>query len=127
MEIRLRPHHLLCIQKFIGRGYDGAFTNRLAEIVGHLSANPDTKITLAEGCDEVCIKCPNNRAQVCTDGEKVIFLDEGVLEACNLKYGATDTWDSLSRTARERVFDTDNFERICGCCQWFDICKNKTD
>ena len=127
MEIKLRPHHLLCIQKFVGKGYDGVFTNHLAKIVELLSENPDTKITLVEGCDNVCTKCPNREEGACTDGQKVLDLDEGVLDACKLKPGTTDTWKSLSRTARERVFETEKFELICSSCQWFDICKNKAD
>ena len=126
-EIRLRPHHLLCIQKFVGKGYDGVFTSSLAKLVEYLRTHPETKVTLTEGCDEVCTACPNKAGEACEDGEKIIEIDNGVLDACKLIYGLSDTWLNLSRAARERIFGTDKFEEICGSCQWFYICKNKAE
>ena len=126
-EIKLRPHHLLCLQKFVGEGYDGAFTKNLANIVGHLSANPETKVTLIEGCDDVCMNCPNKVEDACTDGEKIFVLDSGVLDTCRLKYGDEGTWKALCSLAKEKVFETENFNKLCASCQWFYICKNKAD
>lgn len=126
-EIRLRAHHLLCIQKFVGEGYDGVFTENLAKTVTYLQAHPEAKITIVGGCDEVCKSCPNRAGEACTDGEKITELDGGVLDACKLICGETDTWENLSKKARERVFKTDKFEKICGACQWYDLCKNKAE
>ena len=125
-KIRLRPHHLLCLQKFVGEGYDGVFTKNLAKIVEFLSSNPETEITLIEGCDEVCASCPDKFEGVCTDGEKVIKLDSGVLDTCKLNYGISDSWKNLSGIAKE-IFKTDNFDKICGSCQWFNLCKSIAD
>ena len=122
--IKLRPHHLLCIQKFVGKGYDGVFSQNLARIVEFLSSNPETEITLTEGCDEVCGACPNRVDGSCADGEKVTALDSGVLDTCKLNYGLKDTWKNLSDTAVECVFKTDNFNKLCFSCQWFGLCKN---
>ena len=127
MEIKLRPHHLLCIQKFVGRGYDGGFTQNLAKIAEYLSAHPEATVTLVEGCDEVCLPCPNRVEDKCTDGEKTDALDGAVLDCCTLKYGDTDIWSHLSKRAREEVFETDEFGKICSACQWYDICKNTGD
>ncbi|MBE6006046.1 MAG: DUF1284 domain-containing protein [Sarcina sp.] len=33
-EVRLRPHHLLCLQNFRGRGYSPEFVQRMTEISG---------------------------------------------------------------------------------------------
>ena len=126
-EIRLRAHHLLCIQKFVGEGYDGVFTQNLAKIVTYLRAHPETEITVIEGCDEVCKSCPNNVGETCTDGEKITELDGGVLDTCKLICGERDTWKNLSNRARELIFKTDKFEKICGACQWYNLCKNKAE
>ena len=126
-EIRLRAHHLLCIQKFVGEGYDGVFTQNLAKIVAHLRTHPETEITVINGCDEVCKSCPNKVEGVCTDGEKITELDGGVLDTCKLNCGGRDTWENLSRKARELIFKSDKFEKICGACQWYNLCKNKAE
>ena len=38
--MKLRPHHLLCLQKYTGRGYDGPFTAHMNELVRRLTADP---------------------------------------------------------------------------------------
>ena len=124
MDMNLRPHHLLCIQKFTGHGYDEAFTKHMTEIVTRLAENPETRVKLIHGCDFVCTKCPNNENETCVTAEKVLKMDEGVLEVCGLTYGETVAWAELSRRAREGVFESEKFERICGTCQWYELCKN---
>ena len=38
--MQLRPHHLLCIQKFTGHGYDEPFTQHMTSIVSALKSHP---------------------------------------------------------------------------------------
>lgn len=122
--MNLRPHHLLCIQKFTGHGYDEAFTKHLSGIVALLSGNPETVVKLTYGCDFVCSQCPNNKNETCLSLGKVLQMDNGVLEVCNLEYGATMTWNELSTVARDKILKSDQFEQICSSCQWYELCKN---
>ncbi len=39
-EVRLRPHHLLCLQNFRGRGYSPEFVQRMTEISGRTGFLP---------------------------------------------------------------------------------------
>ena len=50
----LRPHHLLCIQHYVGRGYDEAFTLHMNQVTESLKQHPDQQIQIHEGCDELC-------------------------------------------------------------------------
>jgi hypothetical protein len=63
--VRLRGHHLGCVQGFTGHGYDGPFTARLATIAGALRADPTVRIVLADGVDDVCEACPHRRDSSC--------------------------------------------------------------
>ena len=126
-KIMLRAHHLLCIQKFVGEGYDGVFTENLSKIAAYLRAHPEAEIAVTDGCDEVCKSCPNRVGNVCTDGEKILKLDGGVLDTCKLICGGSGTWENLSRKAEELIFKTDKFETICGECQWYNLCKDKAE
>ena len=47
----LRPHHLLCMQKFSGHGYSLAFTAHMTALLHDLHAHPDTPVTLICRCD----------------------------------------------------------------------------
>lgn len=122
--MNLRPHHLLCIQKFTGHGYNADFTAHMKLIVSELAENPKTQITITQGCDDLCKKCPNQISGVCTSLEKVAFMDSAVLSICNLAYGENIPWTKAAGKARERIFETEEFHNICACCQWFELCGN---
>ena len=121
--MKLRPHHLLCIQKYIGSGYDDAFAAGMEALIRRLSACPDTAVTLVEGRDDICAACPHMSGGRCASEEKVNRLDRGVLEACGFSAGETRSWSALARTAREQVLENDTFDKVCGCCEWFDLCR----
>ena len=122
--MNLRPHHLLCIQKFTGHGYDEAFTKHLTEIVKLLAEKSETEINLTYGCDFVCLSCPNKINDACLTEEKVLKMDGGVLNSCGLTYGEKLSWAEFSRRAREEIFESDRAEQICSSCQWYELCKN---
>ena len=121
--MNLRPHHLLCIQKFTGHGYDAAFTAHMTAIVSELADKPMTPITVTRGCDDLCKMCPNNVCDICTSLEKVALMDSTVLSVCALTYGETVPWADSASKARERIFETDAFDEICACCQWYALCR----
>ena len=124
MQTELRPHHLLCVQKFSGHGYDETFTAHMYHLAWRLKGIPRTPIKLVEGGDQLCAVCPNRDGAVCRSHEKAKSIDEGVLKACGLSYGSTGSWKELSQKAAAAVFATEEFEKICGGCQWFELCKN---
>ena len=51
-------------------------------------------------------------------------LRRGVLEVCGFSAGETRNWSVLARTAREQVLEKNTFEMVCGCCEWFELCRN---
>ncbi len=120
--MNLRPHHLLCIQKFTGHGYDADFTAHMNALVLELRENPNTSITVAHGCDELCKMCPKHIGGVCASLEKVAFMDSAVLRICGLAYGENVPWAKAAGKARTRIFETEEFHNICACCQWFELC-----
>ncbi|MCM1529503.1 MAG: DUF1284 domain-containing protein [Alistipes sp.] len=122
--MNLRPHHLLCIQKFTGHGYNESFTVHMKSIVSELTDEPMTPITLTRGCDDLCQVCPNNMNDACNSLEKVAIMDDDVLRNCKLAYGEDFPWKYLSAKARKQIFETDEFNKICSCCQWFELCRS---
>lgn len=122
--MNLRPHHLLCIQKFTGHGYNEDFTAEMKSIVSKLTENPKTQITVAQSCDDLCKICPNNISGVCTSDEKVALMDSAVLNICNFAYEENVPWIKAAGKVREQIFKTEQFYNICACCQWFELCRN---
>ena len=119
--MRLRPHHLMCIQFFTGHGYDERFTSHMKEVIGKL--NDDTKITVIKGCDDICSHCPNMTDNTCTHNDKVSNLDRKVLENMADGSGNELTWKDAFKTVYDNILDTDMFDRICGECEWYELCK----
>ena len=101
--MNLRPHHLLCIQKFTGHGYNSGFTAHMESVVSELSENPQTQITVSQGCDELCKMCPNNISGVCASLEKVSLMDSAVLGICDLAYGENVPWAKIAKKARKPI------------------------
>ena len=119
----LRPHHLLCMQKFTGHGYSPAFTAHMTALLRALQAHPETAVTLVCGCDDLCKACPHDRNGVCESAEKVARFDAGTLRAAGLSAGSSADWASLTRPARERILLTEEFHEICACCEWYPLCR----
>lgn len=124
LQMNLRPHHLLCTQKFTGHGYDADFTAHMQSIVSELAENPGTQITVVQGCDELCKMCPNNLNGACSSLEKVDFMDSAVLSVCGLSCGENIPWAKGAAKARELIFETEEFHNICSRCQWFELCRS---
>ena len=121
--MKIRPHHLLCIQKYTGHGYDAAFTAHMTALVSGLSDRPQTQVTLTKGCDALCLACPHNIGGVCTSLEKVDKMDAAVLNACGLSYGISAPWELLARRAKKQIFMIGKEETVCSGCQWFSLCR----
>lgn len=52
MTIRLRPHHLLCLLTYVGKGYSAAFVANLDRVADRLAAGEG--LALVEGPDDIC-------------------------------------------------------------------------
>ncbi len=120
--MNLRPHHALCIQKFTGHGYDDRFTEHMTQVCRTLRDFPETEVTVASGCDDLCSACPNNREGSCSTLQKVETMDAATLRALSLRPGDTVPWQTMASAARAKIFSTDEFTHICGSCEWYGLC-----
>ena len=107
----------MCMQMYTGHGYDRKFVLHMNEVISKLD-----KIIIQEGCDEICTHCPHKKGQ-CVRYEKVKRLDESVLSCCGLHYGENVRWNEVAKKVRETIFETPTFEKICGNCDWYELCR----
>ena len=71
--LHLRPHHLLCLQTFVGRGYSEEFVSQMTLVKKSLTSNPTLTIELTDGADDLCCHCPNCVDGVCTSDKPPLF------------------------------------------------------
>lgn len=121
--INLRPHHGLCIQHFIGKGYSKEFVEEMTKIIKKLETQENLKIKLVNFSDVICKACPHNDNGACKSGQKIIEYDNKCLSYCNLHEGDILSWQEYKALVKENILLKNNLSKVCVNCQWIDICK----
>lgn len=110
------------MQAYQGYGYSEAFNKNMQSVLQDLE---QTQIDLRCEVDVLCSHCPYCEAQQCQTQEKVMKMDQLVLETFHLK---EQTYFYLEAIAHINAqLDEATFDLICGNCSWYDygICKMK--
>ncbi len=118
--LRLRAHHGLCIRYFTGHGYSEDFVRNMYSVIERLNAGCDVRIV--SGPDDLCAHCPNLADGLCTSQDKVLDYDSKSLSACSLSEGMTVSWKKWQSLIDEKIMEAGLFDKICGDCQWKDLC-----
>lgn len=121
-EVRLRPHHLLCLQGFQGYGYDDGLVAHLRKITDRL-ARDNPPVRIVSGADDVCACCSRLSPEGVCDGEAAIAqMDANALRVYGIAYGDAHPWrDWLSRVNAPGVRCVLR-EKVCAGCQWITVC-----
>ena len=115
--MKLRPHHLLCIQAYEGNGYSEAFVLNMNEVVDLLNGEQDVLIELNQSLDVLCEHCPHALAQTCDTEQKVQTMDQKVLQHFNLKCGKQSYRQAIQ--VIQNQITPKVLEDICGHCSWY--------
>ncbi|MFQ6051346.1 MAG: DUF1284 domain-containing protein [Candidatus Hydrothermarchaeota archaeon] len=125
--MRLRAHHLLCLQGFRGKGYDARFTRTMKEIMNIIKLNPNLKVRVIDQCDIVCSICPwisdNRCMKEGVDREEEIREgDMEILRFLELPINTEMELKELFLLTRKKV---PKLPSICKRCEWLDrgVCK----
>lgn len=118
---KLRPHHLLCLHFFEGKGYSNEFTANMTSVKSALE-QLDPRIELVRSGDIICGSCPNNINGVCSSDEKVSRYDEAVLSLCGIDTDNELSFSSLQSIVLEKIIYPHRLQEVCGDCQWSCIC-----
>jgi uncharacterized protein len=127
MTIRLRPHHLLCLLTYAGKGYSAAFVANFDAIAARLSAGEH--ILIVSGPDDICAPLLGEAEPHClrdsvTERDRQAAASVGTL----LGYSIAEDMElqlhpSLLRTMRD-AFSSGRTRGACGGCEWFDLCSS---
>jgi len=117
--INLRPHHLLCILNFVGMGYSLHFVRMIKDMKRKLEHDL-VYVRLVEGQDDVCASCPN--AKECATLKYIQLLDDKVIKAADLRYGAVYSAKELLSLI-EHTITPDLLTIICRECAFYVQCR----
>jgi hypothetical protein len=126
--INLRPHHLLCLLTFVGRGYSDSFALRLLGVVESLKRG--TPARLIAGPDSICaglLGCRNDDGH-CRQ-ESVTQRDETALTLLQpffehrLEPGAEIPNLLARRPILRAAYREGAFQAACDGCPWQGFCR----
>lgn len=121
--IRLRPHHLMCILTYVGRGYTPAFVQNMNQIVEGIRQGTD--VCLVCGPDDICASLPDEdrhcaRPSVTERDQSATLAIRRIL-GVNMEGSASVLLptETLSRLRDEYLQVR---EQTCCGCEWYDLC-----
>ena len=121
--IRIRAHHLLCMQGFQGLGYSSEFTQNMAQIIGEIIKNPFSFITVTAEVDSICECCPHNFQGICNKesiSNNIKTVDSIILEKLDLEEGSVISSTSIRSLTTNLSSQT--VKKVCGSCSWRNNC-----
>ncbi len=130
MTVRLRPHHLLCMLTYVGKGYSPAFVENYEVIAARLSAGEE--IELVAGPDDICGPLTADPEAHC-HGASVIERDRGATDALArlidspLDLGARLTPSPALLARLRKTFATGEIRTACSGCEWSGLCDSVAD
>ena len=123
--IKLRPHHLLCIPRFYGGGYNKEFGKNLKRICFFIIKNPNITIKVSKECDDICKKCPHKRDNICKKTPKlnywILRQDTKVLNKLKLEDNSTHKAKNIFNLSIDNINSKD-VKDICGGCVFLNNC-----
>ncbi|WP_414468363.1 DUF1284 domain-containing protein [Methanobacterium sp. ACI-7] len=124
--IKIRAHHLLCMQGFQGHGYSEDFNKNMSRIIENFKNNPEQRIKILTECDAICIACPHNVNEKCIkDSDSYVTIknmDLSVLHICKIIENSVFKVSEIFDIVNKRIKYITEAEKICGNCKWKNVC-----
>lgn len=126
VPIKIRAHHLLCMQGFQGYGYNDGFANHLNNIITKFKTDPEALIQVVIDCDEICVGCPHQNENMCkkdSDADyRIKLMDANILKYAGIKPKSIDSIQSMIDSINNTFEARSQLTSICGDCQWIEKC-----
>lgn len=126
MDLKLRPHHFLCLLGYKGNNYNKTQVNNWDKVSNYLKQNPDTDIVIISGRDNLCSNCPtkSGNKERCKE-DNVSKIDEKVKNLLGLEEGKTYKYSEILKLLNEKM-TIEKHEEFCKTCMWWlkGLCKN---
>lgn len=124
--IKIRAHHLLCMQGFQGHGYSKDFVINMSQVIKNLKS-PNREIEIIAECDAICLPCPHKKDGVCRKNPdsptEIKNIDMKVLKKLDLRKGGKIKAKDILTIIKTKL-KVNDIEDICGNCQWKEKCNS---
>lgn len=125
--MRIRGHHIICLQFFHGQGYSQEFVRNLFQVIQRLATGG--KAVAVVGPDDVCAACPalakGQCAQEPESEEAVRVLDALAMEMLELEPDQEFEWGTATLSVQRFI---DRWRALaCDGCEWEEQCRPLID
>jgi len=124
VTISLRPHHLLCLLTYIGKGYTPAFTANYDAVVARLNGGED--VLVVDGPDDICAPMLAdgnhcfNASIIQRDAQAAVDVE--ALLGVRIATGVRLTLDLATVRLMREGFASGATREACLSCQWTALC-----
>ncbi|MEE4013828.1 DUF1284 domain-containing protein [Roseibium sp. FZY0029] len=125
MSVSIRPHHLLCMVTYLGKGYTPAFVDNYSTIVQRL--NDGEPIELVEGPDALCQPMLNEpgchcRNESVRDRDRSAAAEIAQVLGCKVESGNLFVLDRQLLSLLREAFARGSIRKACEGCEWQTLC-----
>lgn len=125
--LKIRAHHLLCMQGFQGLGYSPGFVQNFENVLKQIHNNfYETELEVTDDIDSLCAPCPHHQNGFCQKDpqaqERMQKMDRVVLQKLEIQNGSHRPAESLFALANTRLLTKTDVKDICGHCEWREKC-----
>ncbi len=121
--MRLRGHHLICLNFFRGEGYSEEFVENIRKAIS------EKEIDVVFGADDICSKCPYLKGGICNYSEnaeeEVTELDQFAYRILDIYPNSKTNWDEIKRKLPKIMKRWKDF--ACKSCDWLEVCENNEE
>jgi hypothetical protein len=126
MTVRLRPHHLLCMLTFAGKGYTSQFVAQFESVVERLLAGQES-IEVVAGPDEICSTMDEVLERHCTNDSVALRDEQAATSIAQLLHrpieeGVVLALDQPFLAKMRSAFAAGTIRSGCSGCQWKTLC-----
>lgn len=125
MTVSLRPHHLLCLLTYVGKGYSRAFTENYDAIAKRLTQGEG--VVLVAGPDDICQPLlgeaePHCHRDSVVERDRLATRDLEALMSVPLVVGAELTLSPPLLDRMRKAFVRGETREACLGCEWHSLC-----
>lgn len=125
MTIRLRPHHLLCLLTYVGKGYSAAFTANYDAIAARIGDGED--VLIVAGPDDICAPLlgdadPHCHRDSVIERDRLALRDLGELLATAPEVGQSLVLEPHLLLQMREAFTAGRTRAACVGCEWHGLC-----
>lgn len=120
--IRMRGHHLICLNFYRGEGYNQEFIENLDDVMRR--AKGGEEIEVVEGADEICRVCPTLQGEKCVSkpgaDAKIREMDAKAAAHLGVEIGSKVLWQEIKTKVMEAPKEW--LAAFCKGCDWGEVC-----